>query len=220
MCDPTNIQQENDIPLEKGTICNLCNIPFSDIKNLKRHYKNIHKNDPLGYLLQIKHKDTSNNDVTLNLPSHKLTPEPNMLQCTTCNKFFSNKDSLKSHIRKVHVTKDHNCEICVRSFKIRDALIRHIKYVHEGTRDQNCEKCGKTFKGISKLNIHMKSVHDGMRTEPCQFCGKTFAGKGDVLKKHIRFVHEGEKNYICDTCGLSFSENTHLQKHINRVQCT
>ena len=41
-----SIEGKKNIPLEKDTICNLCNAPFTNLKYLKRHYKEVHNKIP------------------------------------------------------------------------------------------------------------------------------------------------------------------------------
>jgi len=103
------------------------------------------------------------------------------LPCTYCDKTFSRKDKVNSHVRKVHcdredrdtldessgpgseagdelIEKTHTCDACPKAYKNSSHLLRHKLGAHSNVI-MSCDHCGKHFSRRDKLNTHMKNVH-------------------------------------------------------------
>jgi hypothetical protein len=75
-----------------------------------------------------------------------------------CEKSFTRKDNLKSHL-KTHIpnrNRPYECEKCDRGYLRRIDLVRHIETVHLGVRKYFCQVCTKSFTRKEGLQIHSK----------------------------------------------------------------
>ena len=67
----------------------------------------------------------------------------------------------------------YSCNQCAKSFSERGTLKRHIKSAHENVR-YNCDKCDKSFAQNGDLNRHIKFVHEILRYN-CDLCKQSFS---------------------------------------------
>ena len=117
------IKVEENNSLKQETACDLCNIPFSHTKTLKKHYKSAHQN-----YVPEKSKQKKSKEI-----------------CKECGKKFNRKKYLDLHLKYVHEgIKDTKCDICGKDFT-KASLARHKKGVHCDKKDHKCEFCGKEF---------------------------------------------------------------------------
>jgi len=64
------------------------------------------------------------------------------------------------------------CRMCEKSYTSKYNLITHI-LGHSGIKPHGCHLCGKLFKQLSHLHTHLLT-HQGMRPHKCQVCHKAF----------------------------------------------
>ena len=98
-----------------------------------------------------------------------------------------------------------NCDSCEKTFSSKQRLRTHIAAIHEGkkladtTVRIDCSFCDKSFSSRQRLNSHIISIHEGKKPSStklkCSFCDQTFASK-QRLKGHIATVHEGKKEIM------------------------
>uniref|UniRef100_A0A1X7ULJ8 Uncharacterized protein n=1 Tax=Amphimedon queenslandica TaxID=400682 RepID=A0A1X7ULJ8_AMPQE len=129
--------------------------------------------------------------------------------CEYCNKSFTQRGSLNTHIR-IHTGETYHCQYCDKSFTIRDNLDRHIR-THTGEKPYHCEYCDASFTTSGDLNRHIR-IHTGEKPYHCEYCDASFTESG-TLNTHIR-THTGEKPYHCKYCDASFTTSGHLNTHI------
>ena len=199
-----------------------------------------------SYIIQqIHYEDTK--PLPKNTPDFNTnkTPEPEynkgskvkaytLLQCTLCEKKYTQSHNLKHHIGNVHegkmpkeyddpdkdIEKKFPCDKCNKSFTQKNSLNHHIRTFHEGQKSFKCETCGKSFTKASHVRIHIKTVHEGAKDFKCEPCGKYFS-QSSHYNKHRRIVHKEviskppPKEIKCDFCGKSFSANYLLKIHIS-----
>merc|ERR1712200_335114 len=104
--------------------------------------------------------------------------------CEFCNKSYSRKDKLRTHIKMVHEdqnVKQHSCQVCEKSYSRKDKLNNHMKQSHfevykkqaedslgtnekmvhedQNVKQHNCQVCEKSYSRRDKLNSHMKKCH-------------------------------------------------------------
>ena len=87
------------------------------------------------------------------------------LECNICRKEFKNKNTLKNHDEKFHMTKGQlengsstvKCYNCNKKFMEKNLLKNHISKDHI-----ICSDCKNVFPTITSLNIHITAVHDNL----------------------------------------------------------
>uniref|UniRef100_A0A673JEE3 C2H2-type domain-containing protein n=1 Tax=Sinocyclocheilus rhinocerous TaxID=307959 RepID=A0A673JEE3_9TELE len=130
--------------------------------------------------------------------------------CQQCGKSYTNKNSLKFHMR-VHTGEiPYTCQQCGKSF-IRPASLKVHMRIHTGEKLFTCPQCGKNIGQKGHFIIHMRT-HTGENPFTCQQCGKSFSRKG-ILKVHMR-IHTGENPFTCQQCGTRFNQKGNLDAHM------
>ena len=143
--------------------------------------------------------------------------------CET-ERFFGFSGDLKRHVNAIHLKlKPFQCDLCKISFSERGSLKHHIKVIHKGERTEpkkkfQCPHCeNERFFGCSgDLKRHVNAIHLKLKPFQCDLCQVSFSEKG-TLKHHIEVIHIGEKNYSCSHCDRKFAGKNTLKKHINSV---
>ena len=140
-------------------------------------------------------------------------------KCESCEKSFSEGQTLRRHIRRIHEGhKDYECESCGKSFSAGHALKKHIYTIHEGHKDYKCDYCGKAFPESAHLKKHMRQTHEGHKDFKCDSCDKAFT-QAHSLRRHILTYHEGRKDFKCEFCGKLFTGAAYMKKHVRLNLC-
>jgi KRAB domain-containing zinc finger protein len=87
---------------------------------------------------------------------------------------------------KAELVKPFKCEKCNRFFSRKDNLKTHIDSIHSGLMKTkySCKICSETFSRSYNLKIHIACKHSSHQASfKCQICDKTFTKKGN-LKQH------------------------------------
>ena len=105
--------------------------------------------------------------------------EEKPFKCKTCDYESTSKGNLKSHISTVH-DKPHKCDICGKSFAYKNSLLYHINS-HTGARPYKCGQCPKSYGSSPALSLHRKT--HSPPSYKCEFCGKMFSQLAN-LKTH------------------------------------
>ncbi|KAG5680793.1 hypothetical protein PVAND_010279 [Polypedilum vanderplanki] len=204
--------------------CNICQKRFSRLDHLNHHMLSNHSEKPFqcevpeckkGFIKAEhlrKHVEAKHNSVAT---SKEI--------CTYCNKTFSSKKYLNSHM-KVHSTeknlikkdpqneKPYLCSECGLRFVRNDYLVIHMRR-HLNIKPYKCRFCDKGFPRATDLTVHER-YHTNEKTHLCNQCGKGFQRAYNLLV-HMR-VHTGERPYSCSYCSKSFSQGNDLKAHIRR----
>lgn len=140
-----------------------------------------------------------------------------------CQVVYKNRNSLETHIRKVHMTskdskgeqtkQQHICEICGHVSNSASNLKFH-SYTHMNKSEypHACPlpNCQRRF--TSKYQLHVHTLrHQDIRIYECSECGamKVFLSE---LKIHMNY-HSKEKQYPCQQCSLVFNSSGNLSRH-------
>ena len=124
------------------------------------------------------------------LQQHKLSHSDKSFKCTVpgCNKEFSGKAGVRSHIKNIHLKKENfTCDQCPKEFKQKTTLRNHINIHHLGLNDvgknkmHRCQFCDYEAKYTTTLKSHINSVHKGIIYR-CDFpgCMKEMNRKGNL----------------------------------------
>ena len=79
-------------------------------------------------------------------------------QCEVCEKKFSQKGTLKTHMMTHTKVKAHECDICKKKFSQKSSLVQHFR-IHLGEQPYGCAECGKWFTACSNRSRHIRTCH-------------------------------------------------------------
>ncbi|KAG8598530.1 hypothetical protein GDO81_002643 [Engystomops pustulosus] len=131
-------------------------------------------------------------------------------KCPMCEKSYTSKYNLVTHILGHSGIKPHACTRCGKYFKQLSHLHTHM-LTHQGTRPHKCLVCNKAFTQTSHLKRHMMQ-HSDVKPYNCRICGRGFAYPSE-LKVH-ESKHESGRENICVECGLDFPTLAQLKRHL------
>uniref|UniRef100_A0A1A8BW30 Zinc finger protein 710 n=1 Tax=Nothobranchius kadleci TaxID=1051664 RepID=A0A1A8BW30_NOTKA len=135
-------------------------------------------------------------------------------KCRMCEKSYTSKYNLVTHILGHNGIKPHECIHCGKLFKQPSHLQTHL-LTHQGTRPHKCTVCEKAFTQTSHLKRHMLQ-HTDVKPYSCRFCGRGFAYPSE-LRTHEN-KHENGQCHVCTQCGLEFPTYAHLKRHLSSHQ--
>ncbi|XP_069899370.1 zinc finger protein 710 isoform X1 [Dipodomys merriami] len=135
-------------------------------------------------------------------------------QCRMCEKSYTSKYNLVTHILGHNGIKPHSCPHCSKLFKQPSHLQTHL-LTHQGTRPHKCQVCHKAFTQTSHLKRHML-LHSEVKPYSCHFCGRGFAYPSELKAHEVK--HESGRCHVCVECGLDFSTLTQLKRHLGSHQ--
>lgn len=122
-------------PPKQPSLCDICGEVFKNNTSMLYHKKNKHLMKP------VKCPD-----------------------CPKSSRLYS-KYCLNQHIRRVHGEKIFICDTCERRFTLKRSLATHIIKVHSKLNRPDkkyaCEKCSKNFTNAKSLTVHERSAHTG-----------------------------------------------------------
>ena len=151
------------------------------------------------------------------------------LPCVECGKTFGARELLRNHMSTAHTAR-HQCHLCDKSFSLKHDLMSHVRGVHDGIKHR-CTVCEKAFSRISDRNRHereqhgfqthskgtlLKTVVEAVPPPPsshkCHLCQKSFRLKND-LSSHVRGDHEAAAKVRCFVCGKEFDQISYRNRH-------
>ncbi|KAM7337135.1 hypothetical protein ACRRTK_003254 [Alexandromys fortis] len=130
-------------------------------------------------------------------------------QCRMCEKSYTFKYNLVTHILGHNGIKPHSCPHCSKLFKQPSHLQTHL-LTHQGTRPHSA----------SHLKRHML-LHSEVKPYSCHFCGRGVAYPSELKAHEVK--HEsgrchGPTLYQCLECDKSFHYRSQLQNHMLKHQ--
>jgi len=219
-----NLAEEQLENNSKGQlVCLTCLKRFSNIQNLKRHLRLHLKRDSNVPDFESDSEDCDNTSKKFNCDFcpekfenksgfliHEKTHISQALSCYLCRKTYSDRYSLRYHLRTHGIGQQIRCELCGKNFTKQSRLQSHIDSFHKNIRNFQCTHCDKAFKAKLHLENHFLQ-HSGERPHKCDECGDTFRHKLSLVT-HLR-VHDDTRPYVCDTCGKAFRDSSTLKAH-------
>ncbi|KAL4641929.1 zinc finger protein 710-like isoform X1 [Arapaima gigas] len=130
-------------------------------------------------------------------------------KCRMCEKSYTSKYNLVTHILGHNGIKPHECLHCGKLFKQPSHLQTHL-LTHQGTRPHKCTVCKKAFTQTSHLKRHMLQ-HTDVKPYSCRFCGRGFAYPSELRAHETK--HENGRCHVCTQCGMEFPSYAHLRRH-------
>lgn len=113
-------------------------------------------------------------------------------QCNVCSQTFDSKKALKDHKASNH-TEDRKfqCSYCEKGFTQKRYLDSHVT-IHTGERNYVCQVCSRTFRVKGDLNVHM-TTHSKVKAHKCTKCEFSCKRRCELLqhlaKKHPDAVY-------------------------------
>ena len=159
------------------------------------------KNDSKAEIPEIDSKKSSN---------EKIPKGKEMFECNICLKNFTQKHTLKDHIRIHTGEKPLQCKECGKHFSSNSGLIQH-RQIHTVTKKFQCKSCCKSFAWLSSFKVHGR-IHAGEKPFKCKTCSKSFNDSTN-LKVHEN-GHRGEKSFKCKNCNKCYTQKSDLSKHV------
>ncbi|XP_055591217.1 uncharacterized protein LOC129743258 [Uranotaenia lowii] len=195
--------------------CDLCTFQSKYLQIFQTHMKEVHK----AIILRCNACElvfSTQEKLDRHIGLHK---DGAIYECHLCPKTYSNIDSLRFHMRRVHsrkkpqdeVGKKFLCSICGAAFEQENSLKTH-SIRHTGVKPLSCPQC--PFKSFTQgaLKMHMLTHTKERGRYECEICGKAFSN-GYGLKLHTR-THTGERPHQCQSCDKRFYTPNHLKRHV------
>ena len=166
--------------------CNICNADFPLKITLNKHMEEVHD-------ISIGRKTVKKVRKTVKEIREKLAER---VKCDQCDKDYSCKTALKSHVEIVHLQIKKQCDRCPTFFKTTKGLQYHMKSQHQN-KTYPCSQCDRVFKQYISLNDHVLRHHEKRLDFKCEYCGKDWPSLVEV-NRHIRVTHNSKVK--CDIC--------------------
>ncbi|XP_055388160.1 transcription factor grauzone-like [Condylostylus longicornis] len=196
--------------------CNVCNLEQKNFSNLKKHCTMEHKQK--GFVVCCGKKYFKRFLLVDHIEKH-LNPES--YKCSSCEKSFTSRWTLRDHIQFIHKNVENNilfkCSQCEKSFTNKNLKLRHeLFHIPEEERKFRCISCGKAFPSKATLDCHVRIEHEKRYAGICDICGKSYKSKAD-LKRHLWERHEGDDKakLQCKLCNSEFLSRYTYQLHKN-----
>ena len=109
-----------------------------------------------------------------------------LCRCELCPAEFKTRSELMSHMG-VHKSKSYSCLVCSKSFAKKESLDSHMLKVH-GSDWKPCYFCKRKFRSIQSLKAHMRKCSLRPRevlTLSCLQCREVFKTKRQ-LDRHMK----------------------------------
>jgi len=212
--------------------CNICEHNFNSKPELRRHRRDMHKEElaALGYEGMVKDKDCpyceKKFDSSLRWKIHIFGRHKDMrhlhpdiqprVSCDECGEGFFDNQTLRLHVQKNHSDVSMSqCPHCPKSYKHKSALSQHLEREHDDSV-HICHHCSREYQTKHALTRHLKTQHDENFKQVYKFqCQQCKGGKyqsEDRLKNHILQEHSN-KEYMCAKCPMVFRRQATLRDH-------
>eukprot|EP00088_Acartia_fossae_P024075 TRINITY_DN2504_c2_g2_i1.p1 TRINITY_DN2504_c2_g2~~TRINITY_DN2504_c2_g2_i1.p1 ORF type:complete len:612 (+),score=137.26 TRINITY_DN2504_c2_g2_i1:81-1916(+) len=168
--------------------CDMCQKKILGSKNLRKHMKTH----------ETKKEDSS-----------KLPRVP----CDVCGQLLR-ENSIYSHMRLVHCTEVHKCDLCDFTTNAKSRLDIHRK--KHFNKAVECPECGKVVKDMRKHLLRKCGNSKEKERHFCHLCDKSFSYK-ESLDKHIKHIHQKIMKFHCEHCDYKTYSGFNLRIHISKM---
>lgn len=169
-------------------------LTYSEIPSLLSELTELRKAYHSTVLLLPLHDDQKEDAFTNTPPEEIINPLVSQLP-----ELLEEYKSLVQNLKKCY-----ECPTCNKAFTTRFSLTTHLT-THSDIKPFECPHtgCGKCFRTKSALSTHMNTTHAEAKQHICGLCGKSFA-KLWLLRQH-EVRHNANHRYSCPKCNLSFA---------------
>ena len=115
------------------------------------------------------------------------------------------------------------CKTCDKVFTLKCNLKTHIAAVHDGKKPYKCDICDLKFATNGNKNRHMAAGINAHKTfkeiickKICKICDKPFPSNAQ-LKNHIEVDHKGKEPFLCNSCDTKFATKQNKDMHLLRA---
>jgi len=133
--------------------------------------------------------------------------------CNRCSLCFPNFEDLEIHVKIHFEEKPMKCSSCSKWFENKQSKDKHMRKHGIITDIFTCDVCGKMFSKKRHLRNHIKA-HTDVKEHQCPFCPADFYSYEDK-RSHIRKKHAADEGFIvkCKVCQKIFYDKEILEKH-------
>jgi KRAB domain-containing zinc finger protein len=224
------------IETEKPLFCEICEKRFASTEgetlseHIASHSKGYEKPPKRFKCSKCPREFGSPKSTALYRHERKYHPELLIHGCHLCDRRYSIKEFLETHL-KIHDPKGpYVCLVCCSRYGSRlieggypfdngELLDAHLKK-HTGENCKVCEECGEKFDNKNTLLHHMSKVHGAERKFACDVCDKRYPTSND-LSAHVRSTHDligkPREPRPCPECDQVFYSRSSIKNHIRRV---
>ena len=183
-------QTEEEINL----FCDICNLKFANKPSYAGHIRRKHSKRPKHFICDICGWKQETGDITT-FKRHVANHNKDQT-CDLCDFKYATKSDLTHHMRNKHPSDPESlkCNQCQSVFTAVNSLKSHVKRVHIDKTATQCHHCGKQYDSSSGLKYHIETKHEGKKKFSCHLCDLTFKLKHS-MNKHIKVSHEGQCPY-------------------------
>uniref|UniRef100_A0A034VVM0 Transcription factor grauzone n=1 Tax=Bactrocera dorsalis TaxID=27457 RepID=A0A034VVM0_BACDO len=199
--------------------CELCTFVGEDFTAMAKHFRLQH---PMikPYIRCCNKKLNKRFKVVQHAYKHE---DPDFFKCQDCQKVFSDRYTLKSHMIAAHAPEEElnfACDQCPKKFSRKHLLELHRpSHVPMDERSFICDQCPNSrFASNHLLKIHISMRHR-RATNVCHVCAKEMRDKAS-FEKHVRsHFDDGGPKVKCtlDGCDRWLKDEDNLRRHIRRL---
>ena len=154
--------------------------------------------------------------------------------CLLCDIEITSLRKLKTHTRKVHLTKNFQCEVCSKKLSTKETLAQHVRQQH-GIK---CEYCHVFLSKKINITDHLKENHLGAYIKKLQknsfasqlgeYCCPVcllVSNNLDDLLHHFKELHSDATfdkqnppgGFSCSLCEFSCKDKRGVRDHMRRL---
>ena len=149
----------------------------------------------------------------------KMNESTKRFHCEQCEKTFSFKVTLKTHIKVAHLGFRFSCKMCSKSFRCPKGMKAHVKRDHSNIQldFENCENVQQIEdETLISQATNSSEKSKKSKTYPCDQCKKSFR-KPKHLYQHCKIVHK-ETTFSCSKCSKTFEAKHFHLSHVRACQ--